>query len=245
MKIRTILVSLALVSALYSAEERITPWTHPDRVFSKLAPLEDGFEFKTKGDFTFAEEPSLPMTFRLFDEAGRSNSQLIKTGTSYNISMKLKPGRYRIETETADDDKYWGCPGGYLTVEDDGTMSIWAQPIRFQLKMTPISPVELVEINELRPALKWQPVQGAFSYLVRWFEQDPETGRAVNRGHATVEGENSWTFNFDLISNRTYEWMVFARDESGSQFAYHASSAFKTQKKHKKLEQAPPRKPSD
>jgi hypothetical protein len=39
---------------------------------------------------------------------------------------------------------------------------------------------------------------------------------------------SEWTFDFDAVPNRTYEWIVVALDKDGKRYAYHASGYFVT-----------------
>jgi hypothetical protein len=229
-EMKTLLTILGVASIPLVDAGQASVWNTPNQEDRQLDSVGEGFEFKINQDFTFIREASLPLTVKIHGSEGVAYSKTVGEGTSYDLSCVLKPRRYRIKAEPFDDKKYWGCPGGYVTIKEDGTMSSWAQKVVFRMKMEPIAPINRVELDEARPTLKWQPIGGAKSYRIGWFEHDSDTHEVINRGVAEAGGRTDWTFDFDLVEGRTYEWSVDAIDGSGERFAYYSASYFKTTK---------------
>jgi hypothetical protein len=94
--------------------------------------------------------------------------------------------------------------------------------------MTLLSPINFEVPKTLRPTLKWQPIAGAQSYTVSWFELQGKFRKIVNKKEDIPVNATEWTFDADVVGGRTYEWQVVAFDKDGKRFAYFASGYFTT-----------------
>lgn len=192
--------------------------------------VKDGkIEVKITRRLYWTDKPAYPVTVSLKAEDGTLFlTQKITEGNTVTFSGAIRRGNFRIYSDIAKESGYWPAIGGKVSIAADGSISLTPQPIEHQLRMTLLEPKQLAEIAAKRPTLKWEPVAGAQSYTITWIELQGRFRKIVNKKEDIPVNASEWTFDFDVVPNRTYEWIVVALDKDRKRFAYFASGYFVT-----------------
>lgn len=189
------------------------------------------YRFLYKGKVKFSRHPIKEVQVCVIGD-GREKfyTTQIKDDFSFKIDTNLAAGEYAIYSDIINEQPlsgYWGSFGGRLTISKDGLMTFNTQPIIHQLKIKLKSPVERVVINEKRPALKWDPIEGAKQYSISWYKDGDDVQMSdIRQGMRT--SDTKYVIEEDLSPNETYCWSIHALDESNMDFAYYSVGSFIT-----------------
>ncbi len=228
MKLSALLFAFLLLSDQCPADsgnagEDTTPAT------SKGAVKNGKIEVRISRRIQWTSQPVYPVTVSLKAEDGSLFlTQKVMDGDRVELSGLVRRGTFKIYSDIDKDSGYWPSFGGKVVIGADGSISTTPQPIEHQLKMTLLTPVKLETVTAARPTLKWKALEGAKSYTVSWFEEESKFRKILNRKEDIAVAGTEWTFETDLVSNRTYEWLVVAFDKDGKRIGYFASGYFLT-----------------
>ena len=226
MKLLHLLAALFLtISASFAGTDYLDEETKPT---SLMGAVKDGkVEVKLTRRLLWNGKPAYPVTISLQAEDGNLFlTQKITEGSAVTLSGFVRRGNFKIYSDIAKDSGYWPTFGGKVAIGADGSIALTPQPIEHPLRMTLLAPAKFEVVTAPRPTLKWQPVTGAQSYTISWFELEGKFRKIKNKKEDIPVNASEWTFDADLVSGRTYEWQVFAFDKDGKRFAYFASGYF-------------------
>lgn len=217
-----------IASAFLKAENSINEESVPTTL---VGAVKDGkVELKLNRRISWTKEPCYPLKISLLDgKRVPVVTSTVENGTTVELCGFLSPGKYTIYSEVDKASGYWGSYGGTVSVAEDGRISIQPQPIQHSLKMKLIAPSQMELVVVARPTLLWEPVEGAKSYTIRWFEEEPATRKVLSQKQNIKVTDPGWAFDVDVVPLRTYEWQVDAYDEAGVRIAYFASGYFRTE----------------
>ncbi|MBN1473034.1 MAG: hypothetical protein JW914_00320 [Syntrophaceae bacterium] len=181
----------------------------------------------------WVEEPSWPVSVSIIDKNHRNIASLtITSDMPFTICAYLRPGEYYIFSSLPYKDQpstYWDAYGPRIQISKDQEPLFSGYPtIKHKKKIIPLYPIKYEEVSVKRPTLKWEPFAGAYFYSVGWFEKDGLNGRVIKTKQKLKTKIPQYTFDEDLIPNRTYEWFVSAYDKFNQNIAYYSSCYFKT-----------------
>ncbi|MCA9491600.1 MAG: PDZ domain-containing protein [Myxococcales bacterium] len=185
------------------------------------------FRLACQGHVRWGGAPAWPVTVTLTNGVEVVAATVVTTDAAFSIEADVGPGVWRVVSDVSRDAdrSWWTALGPYLDVEPSGLASCASNCMGLQhaRKMEVSAPSWSEAVTEARPSLSWKPVPGADHYGVRWFELPTESRRKPTEAvHGTT-----WTFPFDVVQGRVYQWDVEAYAASGEQIA-RMNGSFRT-----------------
>lgn len=131
---------------------------------------------------------------------------------SFSLSATVGPGDWAIVVTAGEPDAYWPGIGPIFHVSPDGRVDCATNCHLSELvlmpRMTGLTPADLEQVDEPAPTLRWDAVDGATGYRIRWFEMDGDRVVRTRQDLSTPDPE--WTFPEPVAAARTYQWDVEA-----------------------------------
>ncbi|MCB9687668.1 MAG: PDZ domain-containing protein [Alphaproteobacteria bacterium] len=180
------------------------------------------FRLACQGHVTWAGAPAWPVTVTLTNDVDAAAATVVvSSDATFRIEAEVGPGVWHVSSDVSSeaDGSWWSSLGPFLDVEASGRVSCVSNCImglHHVRKMALSGPARGEVVTEARPVLGWEPVPGADHYGVRWFELPTESGRM--KPAEPVRG-TTWTFPFDVVQGRVYQWDAEAYDASGERIA--------------------------
>lgn len=210
---------------------------HPSSdTFDDTAPagqVPGTFHLRYEGHVRWTGPPAWPVTLTLGSAVGTVATTVLTADGPFVLEADVPPGTWQVlsAVDAANDAAWWGAIGPFLRVDDTGgvrcAFNCLAEHFVHRRKMHITGPPMMEMVDIARPELRWEPVDGAAQYSIRWFELR-DGDRAVMRTVQNIPVKDThWTFDEDVVAARVYQWDVEARNTTGAMFA-HTSGYFLT-----------------
>lgn len=193
------------------------------------------YRFTFSDRVRFSREPAYPVRveIRPAREIEPTHGVLVAKGEPFRLEADLAPGEYIIGSRIPDNwppRRYWDSTSLRLSIDESGHARLdEGRGLLHLLVMRSTSPDHMAVVEEKRPVLRWEPIEGAVRYgITSLIEEDLRTRKVIRYlDGAPMEG-TEYAVEVDLAPGRVYEWSVAAVDASGEDFAYFSTGYFVT-----------------
>lgn len=156
-------------------------------------------------------------------------SVILEDTPTFELVAVVAPGTYTLRTDPSPEllesmpsevpererMPYWGVIGPRLTVRPNGRMHVDHYDPAAAGKLLLVGVMQGLDPRSDEPladppVLRWDPVDGASHYGLRWFSLDAVTGKAVATEQNLVTTDTEYPFPVELTPGNTYQWDVEA-----------------------------------